>query len=503
MGALTDLRLFRRRALLLWLALTPALIIWVLGIDSALRGHAHLLARIGYWQVQYLAPDQVHILHLAGLMLTGFLGFLVGQNLLEWQHCYLAGTLPGLRRRLALLTLGIGLGWAAAGAVIYRVLGGPMALPAAAGFFLFWFVMGLVSERNTGFRPGWMILAAVDLAALVFVDDLTRLFIVHPWPAGILALAGAAGLLAHRFSREHQRGLPFRTVRSLLEGKEGGGLWSIKSGLFGIPRASRRVWSGALAGADDLAWSKAAQYELTGGLWTWAFRRVLLFGAAALGLTLAMSLLDATGGPEPVRNGVRLAVAAVFETPGRWTGSERPAFWGVNWILTYVLFMYVLSGAHVPRKGWLYPLSRERISRIVWKTSLVHALIATVTLGAVFVAGCAALCLAFGLPLPLHGTPGFLRALGLGIALLPLAQWIRIRHRIDDLWCGARRFDPLAVLIGIVYPVGVSLAATWWDRAAGVVPGALLAVLVALLFLAVQALYRQRLGVHFRRADLV
>jgi hypothetical protein len=164
-----------------------------------------------------------------------------------------------------------------------------------------------------------------------------------------------------------------------------------------------------------------------------------------------------------------------------------------------------------PRKGWLYPLSRNQLSCVVYWGGLLHST-------AVLAAGMIAYLLLAVLALQMSGRefhfeymPSFLLVPALTWVLMPAAQWMAARYL--PYWSPeGRRFwlsrAPVSVggpwnlmsfLFGLAAVAGLVLWRMW-------LPGITLVqglALFTLASIASQWLYRRALIVHFTRRDLV
>lgn len=102
----------------------------------------------------------------------------------------------------------------------------------------------------------------------------------------------------------------------------------------------------------------------------------------------------------------------------------------------------------------------------------------------------------------LNGIPVFVRALGLAFALLPLQQWLRLRHARQAEMGRGSGFAFLTVALSLAFCTVVTLWTIGYPHALRGLPSLAEAAILVFLALSLQLFYQGRLRAHFTRADL-
>lgn len=489
-------RLFVRRSVL-WDFLVVSVLARILSVmcvvvEQVWRGEA----RIG--EAAYESGDalRIHLALLSGLVV----GIVANFALQDLAYCRFSWTLPnlgkGLRRELSVLAGFVTL----ASALGFALFDGQLGFAAPPALSLLGFGFGtLLWDDSVGKRDGWL----AQLAVLVMLCS----------AQSIAALLGEAPLIATPFAlivapyaiwRSTAHGA--MKARALVPADELGSSFREPATVAPYkPSQLRKVrgWTnGRLQGLK--AWSRVVLFEDSGwvrGSWVWRSLRTSLFVAAATAALLFVLGLRRNGS---AIDGLAWMAQAVFDPqirPNDAVGAPPTLFVSLGFATG--VFIMIQSCRQGLRRGVLYPLSRSDRAEIVWRAGLAQGLIAVLGLGAAFSLLGAIGWLASGTSLAMTRVPEVLASLTLAAVLVPGLQWVRLRF----LEGPDESLSPTAygTMIGISAGVFTGVHAFVIENLRRMEPQTatlLILVVLPLLAVATQGLYRAGIRSWFARADL-
>lgn len=455
----------------------------------------------------FAQPDElpavyVNVGFLAMFAFPTAVGWLAGAVVQEFQHSTFAWPLPGVRRRLALgfLTTGI--------AVTLFVATFVSLSESAPDRPLLLFVVGLAGFCVGGvlldpLRRGLSSFAVVGVLAFIASSSyLAEVGNRHPLEATVVAIAAGTFGFTRLFSRN-----TFRRKPSALTSPFPGSYALEHSAQYERARHAQsgpkaRSWRAGYLGTSPWKWARAASYESMGPLgWKdiprlverlWAFW--LLFaiyawvdkGDAGFWMTFAKTIHEA------VIESPHVAYAADFG--GERGSSPVVAMWIGG--LGAVLALWSSSSLGT---SLAYPLSRRSRTAVAFRAGLIDAAFFLLFVGG----GLSLIGLVSGwfagYEARFDFVPFFFRPLAGTVILLPLAYWMRLRLRTS-----AENKAGNGLVLVILAVIGFVAAVLIWSYpVAGLVASPLVGIGASLLlFVASQAVFRQRLSIFFATRDL-
>ena len=355
---------------------------WLLGLLLVLASPALLTPQLVL--SAYMEDRAFWLLSaLVWIMVTGGVGMLVAVSRHQLQQAPFSWSLPDLRRRLLVGTVGVG-AVVAAPLLLLPGLELPLRLAAYALALFAFFVAGPLFDAIE--KRAWVdVLFILGLLALMWTGPGraagTAYELVARWPlaagtaVAVVAATASVLILRSQFSAGTARS---RVQRWSSPGSMAAFHWQTR-------REHRREWTGSLA-TDRLGpWLRATEWE----------------------------------GDE---NGTRLSLGLVFFVAliaVLFHAMGEPFF-----IVVMLCSLFVMLGFHLD-SGLLYPLSRARRARLAaWGGTIQAGAAGALTL--VLILGLDALGVPTRAREPEFPYSPWL-ALGLAVALAPMAQWATIR----------------------------------------------------------------------------
>ncbi len=390
---------------------------------------------------------------------------LAGQSAAELQHTLLAWSLPNLRRNLLFPLISVGIIAAIPVTVVYRWLGGAAPWIPVFTSSTLWYSVGIVavdgyvrgSDRPL-FHYGAVILRITALVLAVFsINRINNLYGNQPILSFVLTLAGTTFcfLRFHNVNVARMKSLvPIRSPEEELLARK-------RIPTRGLP------FKGPITGIS--CWIRAGEYENFASNWGgWAGRAVKISAIAVL-IVFVLSY------PSALRE-FGILIGLQMLTPG------IPAMLAMGFCANGSLFL---------QKGWLYPLSRNQLSKLAYLSSLLYNVgICGIMLLAILV---------FESLVELANWFGFRRPLALVFIVNPVFQWMRLRH-------GPCFTDtPTVLALYLCCILGVfGLGLGWfWIGTKSSIPLFYEVIACSGLILLSQWLFRYKLESYYRSADLV
>ncbi len=498
-------RILARPAMLFWFFTLVSSVLLLVELAGVVRGVPFPMDALLSVGRSPASEDAVHLLHFTLIVMTAMLGFLVGQAAREVQHAYFAWAVPGLRRDLGHGVAAVGALCAIGVAAGYAPLDGPLSPPVAGALALTAFALGSAIEGLTlfmAFRPR-ALLPALALGALAFgIDGPARWAAAWPVPFVVAAVAFAALILYRVNADDAVRARIFTPTYSLLNSFSAGAKRCFAQEMASARAGRGGAWRSEPLRDDTAAWVRAAAYERYGTR-SWRYLAdAAALAAVSVGMVAVFSFQEGLAGRGSRDDGWLFVVRSIFATRGAGHAGMPPLCWLTAWVIAAFAWGRSASWLLFPRWGRFYPISRASLARVAFWSSLQQNAGHCVVTGLVFAAGGLAAAALSGESISLDGIPVFLRALGLVFALLPLQQWLRLRHaRRAEMGRGSS-FAFLTVALSFAFCTVVTLWTIGYPHALRGLPPLAEAAILVFLALGLQLFYQGRLRAHFARADL-
>lgn len=411
----------------------------------------------------------------------------IAWSLYELLLCSFAATVPGLRRRLFVLLLVLGVTGAACTAWWCDENPGSQSLPVFFALAFLCFALGILWSDPV--FAGWgavrWILQTLALVPIFLAPELVRWFERAPAVLVPLALLAGAGLLWLPFRRSAVRARssdPAHFDRPLTQDQRSRATW----------RTGR-----TLSGTTD--WTRAALHEAFGqqrGGWLGAALVHALIFSTILVVLLFMAGLhesrDARAAAGCVYSGLVGGVPGVASRLLRGlTTAALPI-----WTSFFLMHTFTLGGAGV------CPVARARRAEVAWRTSAI-ATSSIVLAMALVLAVYSELAFRFaGLSRRSDDVPAFLHALASAGIAAPAVHWVCLRWLADRSKQLTTHYAGLLGLAMLVLGLpGIALSLLW-NEVFSDWPVPAWFAWCAVMVCASQAVWRRELARHHVRTDL-
>ena len=462
-------------------------------------GISPLLIFVPTWNVS--SDSFVDLIYMFWLVaFLGFWGYAIGNLVGENQHRMFTWSLPGFRKRLMVWTASIGLlsvsAWTALLMSASWNVAWPVVFCVNLGIYSLGFAIaggwGVIAHRFGFGAMSRFILVALGLAVAWQWRGLIAFVQEQPLALAVIVFAIAVGAFYLAFNQKAFRMKPFALFFSMHAAYYSPTQEWLKKNILKTRNPSTKIWHLDHIGTGIVNWLRASQYENYGyHAHSW------LFSAFYAALMLPFWFIFTTFGLNVFQYDFDAVLRTLYQAAFHFDQLESKTAIMISGAVFVALLLYFYSpfSAFSLKKGYVYPLSRNRQMWIRYCGLLVQSvsffLSSALLLGVLGVLAGAKIGFASDVFL------GVLCPLGWGLVLAPLFQWVQVKYLLHD----NQYWIFLFALLFFACIVGIGMCAMRL-----LYPDLILTVEVPLLitcFALLQWFLLSRLKRHYTTADLV